>query len=61
MSSKEFIDNLKFEYHSIQAANPEYKKSLWDFLRERKVKPNDIWTHCPDAGREAGKPEPKWM
>lgn len=42
-------------------ANPEYKKSLWDFLRERKVKPDDIWTYCPDAGREAGKPETKWM
>lgn len=61
MDDQDLINALKFEYHSIQAANPNWDKSLWDFLVERKVEPDVIWEHCPDAGWDAGKPEPEWL
>jgi hypothetical protein len=61
MDIRELVDNLKFEYYSIQTASPDWHKSLWDFLIGRGISPDDIWEHCPEAGREAGQTEPEWV
>lgn len=47
MNTQDLIKHLEFEYHSIQAANPEWNVSLWDFLKSRKVKEEDIIEHFP--------------
>ena len=61
VDKEDLVRNLVLEYHSIQAANPNWKKSLWDFLINKDITPDDIWAYAPEAGRQADKPEPDWM
>ncbi|NIV31712.1 MAG: hypothetical protein GWN58_20175 [Anaerolineae bacterium] len=57
----DIMQQLEFEYHSIKAANPEWKQSLWDFLIKRGCSPDDIWEYSPQIGWDAGQPEPDWL
>jgi hypothetical protein len=61
MPLNDLIRSLAQEYHGIQAANPDWEMTLWDFLISRKVEPDDIWEHSPEIGRDAGQPEPDWL
>ena len=58
MDTNDLIRNLEFEYHGIRAANPDWDKSLWDFLIERGVEPDDIWGYSPQIGWDAEQKEP---
>lgn len=61
METQDLIRNLEREYHGIQAANPDWETTLWDFLISRKVDPDDIWEYSPEIGWDAGQPEPDWL
>lgn len=55
------IKNLEFEYHATAAANPNWEKTLWDFLIERGIAPDDIWEYSPQIGWDAEQEEPSWL
>lgn len=61
MEINDLIRNLEFEYHSIQAANPDWNMGIWDFLIERGIEPDDIWTYSPQIGWDADQKEPEWL
>ena len=61
MDTKDLMQAVEFDYHSIVAANPEYKESLWDFFIKRGFSPDDIWEYSPEVGREASQQEPDWL
>jgi hypothetical protein len=60
-TSSNLISNLEFEYRSIQAANPEWDISLWDFLIDRGVAPDEIWGYSPQIGWDAEQEQPDWL
>ena len=47
METEDLIRNLEFEYWAICAANPDWDKSLYDFLLDRNVTAQDIWEYSP--------------
>lgn len=63
--------SLVLEYWSIVLANIEemrtsfsaqrWDKSLWEFLIERGIHPDDIWGYNEQIGLDAGQPEPDWL
>lgn len=55
MHVSEVIHNLIFEYYGIEAANPEWDMTMWDFLVSRGCTPEDIekyTTYEPNEGEE---------
>jgi hypothetical protein len=52
--------DLEFQYHATKAANPDWTKSLWDYLIGLGCTADDIWEYSPSIGHAAGQPEPDW-
>lgn len=61
MTANDLIGTLEFEFYGILAATPDWDTSLWDFLIERGVEPDDIWTYSKQIGWDAGQDEPDWL
>ena len=61
MDTRELVQQLVFEYDARCILNPKWGKSLWSFLVERGVKPDDIWEYSPSIGWNAGQDEPNWL
>lgn len=55
METQELIRRLEFEYWGIQAANPDWNMTLYDFLQSRGVADEDIQDYSPEIGEESGK------
>ena len=60
METTELIRHLEHEYWSILAANPEWDKSLVQFLLDKRVAADDIYAAFPEEAAKAGLDEPAW-
>ena len=60
METSELIRHLEHEWHGIREANPEWNKSLVQFLQDRKIADDDIYAAFPEWAEEAGLDEPEW-
>lgn len=42
------INTLEFQYYSLVAANPDWDESLFDYLLDMGITPDDLANHYPD-------------
>ena len=61
METQSLIRQLEFEYYAIQAANPDWEASLYDFLKQRGIADDDIADYSPAILEEVGQPLPDWL
>lgn len=55
------IQNLEHQYHSMRAANPEWDRSLVQYLLGVGMTTDCVWTYYPEEARTAGMDEPEWL
>lgn len=61
MNTADLIRALEREYHGIAAANPDWKKTLAQFLEERGLSRDEIWEHRRHAAEDENWPIPDWL
>jgi hypothetical protein len=48
----DLIRSLEFDYYAIRAANPDWDKSLVEYLRSKGISEEEITEHYPDEEKE---------
>jgi len=61
MEPEELFRHLSIEYWGIREANPDWDKSLAQFLIDRGMSQDDIWSADPETAYNENWPEPDWL
>jgi lipocalin len=61
MDKANLIRNLEHEYCAILEANPDWNKTLAQFLLGQGMSKDDIWEHLFEIALNEGWDEPDWL
>ncbi len=57
MTPENLILLWEYEYRRILTANPDFDWTLWDFLIDKGVEPDDILKYAPEIGHVVDESE----